>query len=68
MPEGRYPAGTRADIRVSHGDFNIPIELKKDTNDSLWSGLRDHLIDQYTKDPASSADGLSLVPSGRSAF
>ncbi len=57
-PERSYAAGTRADITVSIGDFNIPIELKKDTNDSLWSGLRDQLIDQYAKDPATDGHGI----------
>ena len=57
-PERSYAAGTRADITVSIGDFNIPIELKKDTNDRLWSGLRDQLIDQYTKDPATNGHGI----------
>ncbi len=59
-PERNYAAGTRADITVSYGDFNIPIELKKDTNDSLWSGLRDQLIGQYTTDPATDGHGIYI--------
>lgn len=59
-PERNYAAGTRADITVSYGDFNIPIELKKATNDSVWSGLRDQLIDQYTKDPATDGYGIYM--------
>lgn len=59
-PERNYAAGTRADITVSYGDINIPIELKKANNDSLWSGLRDQLIDQYTEDPATDGYGIYL--------
>ena len=59
-PERNYAAGNRTDITVSHGDFNIPIELKKDTNDSLWSGLHDQLIDQYTTDPATDRHGIYI--------
>jgi hypothetical protein len=59
-PERSYAAGTRADITVSYGDVNIPIEFKKTTNDSLWSGLRDQLIDQYTEDPATDGYGIYM--------
>ena len=59
-PERSYAAGTRADITVSYGGINIPIELKKATNDSLWSGLRDQLIDQYTEDPATDGYGIYM--------
>ncbi len=59
-PERSYSAGTRADITVSYGGINIPIELKKATNDSLWSGLRDQLIDQYAKDPATDGYGIYM--------
>ena len=57
-PERNYAASKRADITVSCGDLNIPIELKKDDNDRLWSGLRDQLIDQYTTDPATDGHGI----------
>lgn len=59
-PERSYAAGTRADITVSYGDINIPIELKKANNDSLWSGLRDQLIDIYTEDSATDGYGIYM--------
>ena len=60
-PEGHYVADRRADIRVSYGGFNIPIEIKKNSHRDLWSALRNQLIDRYTTDPATSGYGIYLV-------
>ena len=60
VPEGRYAAGTRADIRVSYGGHNIPIELKKDNHRDLWTALRTQLIGQYTTDQATDRHGIYL--------
>ncbi len=62
-PEGRYAFDTRADIRVSYGGFNIPIEIKKKKNKhiELWNRIRDQLIAKYTTDPATSGHGIYLV-------
>lgn len=61
VPEGRYASDKRADIRVSYGGFNVPIEIKKNSHLNLWSALRRQLIDQYTSDPATSGYGIYLV-------
>ena len=60
VPEGRYAAGTRADIRVSYGGHNIPIELKKENHPYLWTALRPQLIGQYTTDQATDRHGIYL--------
>ena len=60
VPEGRYAGRTRADIRVSHGDHNIPIELKKDTHRDLWAAPRNQLISSYTTDPATGGHGIYM--------
>ena len=60
-PEGQYAAGKRADIRVSHGGYNVPVEIKKNGHRDLWSALRRQLIDQYTTDPETSGYGIYLV-------
>ncbi len=60
-PEGRYVSDKRADIRVSYGGFNVPIEIKKDCHRNLWCAVQDQLIKQYTTDPASSGHGIYLV-------
>ena len=38
-PEGEYANDMRADIRVGFGDFNVPVEVKKDRNRQLWSSM-----------------------------
>ncbi len=59
QPEGDYANDKRADIRLSYRtEFELPIEIKRDSNDSLWSALRNQLIDQYTI--ASRADGYGI--------
>ena len=60
-PEGRYAADTRADIRVFHDGYNVPIEIKKNEHRDLWSALQRQLIGQYTTDPATSGYGIYLV-------
>ncbi len=60
-PEGRYAADSRADIRVSCHGFNVPIEIKKNSNPDLWTALRKQLISKYTTDPATSGYGIYLV-------
>ena len=60
-PEGHYVSDKRADIRVSYGGFNVPIEIKKDSHRYLWSALQDQLIAQYTTHPATSGHGIYLV-------
>ncbi len=60
-PERRYASDTRADICVSYGGFNVPIEIKKDCHRDLWSALQEQLVEQYTTDPATSGHGIYLV-------
>lgn len=60
-PEGQYAASKRADIRVSHGGYNVPVEIKKNEHRDLWSALRKQLIDQYTTDSATSGYGIYVV-------
>lgn len=60
--EGHYVSGKRADIRLSYGGFNVPIEIKKDSHRDLWSALQRQLVDQYSStDRAASGYGIYLV-------
>ena len=61
VPEGRYAAGNRADIRVACDGFNVPVEIKKNSHRDLWSALRAQLLSKYTTDPATSGHGIYLV-------
>ena len=61
QPEGRYANDKRADIRVSYGNFQVPVEIKKNMHRDLWSAPRNQLIAQYTIDPDTDGYGIYLV-------
>ena len=61
QPEGEYARDRRADIRVSCGDFSVPVEIKKNLHRNLWSGLRHQLIEQYACAPETDGCGIYLV-------
>ena len=60
-PEGRNADEKRADIRVSYGGFNVPVEIKKSSHRSLWSAIRNQLIARYSPDPGAGGSGIYLV-------
>ena len=53
--------GNRADIRASYGSFNVPIEIKTNRHQELWSALHRQLIEKYTREPGSNGFGIYLV-------
>ena len=61
QPEGRYANDRRADVRVACGDFQVPIEIKKNTHRDLWSAMLGQLLAHYTQDPATDGYGIYLV-------
>ncbi len=61
QPEGEYARDRRADIRVSCGDFSVPVEIKKNLHQNLWSALRHQLIEQYASAPETDGCGIYLV-------
>ncbi|MCY4429358.1 MAG: hypothetical protein OXC11_03070, partial [Rhodospirillales bacterium] len=61
QPEGQYASNRRADIRVASGDWNIPIEIKKNSHKNLWRAARRQLLPGYTNDPATQGLGIYLV-------
>ena len=60
-PEGRHADEKRADIRVSYGGFNAPVEIKKSSHRRLWSAIRSQLIARYSPDPGAGGTGIYLV-------
>ena len=60
-PEGRYAGKTRADIRVSRGDYNVPVEVKRSMSPDLWTAIRHQLSPRYTRDPGAEGRGVFLV-------
>ena len=61
QPEGQYANDKRSDIRVAYPDFNLPVEVKKNTHRDLWSAPRMQLISKYTSDPDTEGYGIYLV-------
>ena len=61
VPEGHYAADKRADIRASCSGFNVPVEIKRNSDPNLWSALRTQLIRSYTTDPDTEGYGIYLV-------
>ena len=61
QPEGQYANDKRADIRVSYGDFQVPVEIKKNMHRDLWSAPQNQLIAQYTSAPDTDGYGIYLV-------
>ena len=59
--EGTYADDKRADIRVTYGGFNIPVEIKKSCHPDLWSAIRRQLIAKYTRDPGANGHGIYVV-------
>ena len=60
-PEGTYADQKRADIKVSFGARHIPIEIKCDWNDELWSAIQQQLIAKYSREQGSDGYGVYIV-------
>ena len=61
QPEGTYADDKRADIRVSFGGFNVPVEIKRSCHRDIWTAVRSQLIAKYTRDPGAAGYGIYLV-------
>lgn len=62
QPEGDYSNDKRADLRLSYlTEFELPIEIKRDSNKLLWTALRKQLIEQYAIAPRADGHGIYLV-------
>lgn len=61
-PEVDHHNDKRADLRLDYrNQFVLPIEIKRDSNPELWTGLRKQLISQYANAPKSNGNGIYLV-------
>lgn len=60
-PEVRYPNDARADIRVAHEDYQVPIEVKRNDNRELWHAARTQLMAKYASDSATNGHGIYVV-------
>ena len=60
-PEGRHADDRRSDLRVTYGDFAVPVEIKKNTHPRVWSSASRQLAARYATDPAADGYGIYLV-------
>ena len=60
-PEGRYADDRRADLRLTCGDFAIPVEIKKNAHRQVWSAAWRQLAPKYATDPAGDGYAIYLV-------
>ena len=60
-PEGRYADDRRADLRLTYGDFAVPVEIKKNAHRQVWSAAWRQLAPKYATDPTSDGYAIYLV-------
>ena len=61
QPEGQHVNQNRSDIVISANGFQVPIEVKRNTDRELWSAVHQQLIAKYAVDPASGGYGVYVV-------
>lgn len=64
--EQQYGAQNQSDIALlvrtpGHGELHLPIEIKGDWNQRLWSAASQQLAEKYASDPRCCSQGLYLV-------
>ncbi|RIA21320.1 hypothetical protein DFO61_3743 [Ectopseudomonas oleovorans] len=61
-PEYDHAGDKRADLHLDYRNLlALPIEIKRDDHEKLWTALRDQLITQYAYAPKSAGHGIYLV-------
>ena len=61
-PEYDHAGDKRADLHLDYRNLlTLPVEIKRDDHDKLWTALRDQLITQYAHAPKSAGHGIYLV-------
>ena len=60
-PEVHFADDKRADIVALHDIGKLPIEIKRDSHDELWTAQKNQLERFYTRDPESQGYGIFLV-------
>lgn len=61
-PEASAADQKRVDIRMTKAVIGtLPIEVKRDDNDELWTAMDEQLLARYANDPATQGFGIYLV-------
>lgn len=58
--EGAMPQGNRCDFLNTHGEMNLPVEVKGQWHDDVWKAANDQLQD-YTREYRADGRGIYLV-------
>jgi len=62
QPEGDYFNDKRADIRVSlMNDLELPIEIKGEWHDELWTSMNDQLTERYARAKNTGGHGIYVA-------
>lgn len=62
QPEVDHFSDKRADIQLFYrNEIELPIEIKGEWNEALWTGLRKQLIEQYAIAPKAAGHGIYVV-------
>ena len=59
--EVHHADGNRSDVRITHGNLEIPVEAKKSHSADLWTAIEEQLIPRYTRSPGADGHGIYLV-------
>ena len=59
--EKDMPDDKRADLTCSKGEMQLPIEVKGQWHDDLWTAMNDQLGDLYLKEYQSQGQGIYLI-------
>jgi len=60
-PEVMYADEKRADIAIYYKWMKLPIEIKRDDHNKIWSAAEEQLERQYSRDHASEGNGIYLL-------
>jgi len=60
-PEGHMADDKRADIIILNSEIKLPLELKRDVHDDIWTACENQLDRLYTRDPNASGFGLYVA-------
>ncbi|MGT2509767.1 hypothetical protein [Cupriavidus basilensis] len=62
LPETHHADGKRSDVWCTTGTLGgVPIEVKRDGHDELWTATRGQLIARYATDPRAKGRGIYVV-------
>lgn len=59
--EIQYADNKQADIRIACRNFQVPVEIKKNSHGDVWIALQNQLIERYARDPETGGYEIYLL-------